>query len=55
MTQVTPPIGDSKGYPEPEQVDRLLAVAFSRRQAECHGRPGRHKRLQARYRPGAGA
>jgi integrase/recombinase XerD len=31
MIQVTPPTGDSKGYPEPEQVDRLIAVATNPR------------------------
>jgi integrase/recombinase XerD len=29
--QVTPPTGDSKRYPEPEQVDRLIAVATNPR------------------------
>ena len=31
MIQVTPPTGDLKGYPEPEQVDRLIAVATNPR------------------------
>jgi len=31
MIQVTPPTGDSKGYSEPEQVDRLIAVATNPR------------------------
>jgi len=29
--QVAPPTGDSKRYPEPEQVDRLIAVAANPR------------------------
>lgn len=41
MTQVTPPTRDSKGYNEPEQVDRLIAVATNPRDKAFVGILGR--------------
>jgi hypothetical protein len=54
MTQrVTPPTGDSKRYPEPEQVDRLIGTAPTPRDkafistlVKTGMRSGQHKQVR---------